>query len=356
MLYAVLAIVGFGLLIAIHEFGHFITAKLCGVRVNEFSIGMGPLLWSHEGEETLYSLRLLPIGGFCAMEGEDEESDDPAAFGNQNGWKKLLILVAGAGMNFLAGLVLLFLFLNQSEAFYIPVVGSFFEGFPLESEQGLLEGDRILSVNGHAVFNYSDMLLYLDSEQGAPMDLVVKRNGEKIVLEDLLLEKREYVVNGQSVYKFGIYPAVERATLPVTLRESFYNAIYFVRSVMMGLSDLVGGNAGIDDMAGPIGIVDTITEVGMETENKSGRSTAVWNVLYFVAFVAINLAVMNLLPVPALDGGRIFLLVVSELFTLITRRKLPAKYENYIHTAGLMLLLGLMAVVAFNDVFRLIGG
>lgn len=356
MLYAVLAILFFGLLIAVHEFGHFITAKLCGVRVNEFSIGMGPLLWSHEGAETLYSLRLLPIGGFCAMEGEDEESGDPAAFNNQGFWKKILILAAGAGMNFLAGLLLVFLFFNQSAAFYVPVVGELFEGFPLEGEQGLMAGDRIVSINGHHVFSYSDLLLYLEREQGEPMDLVLKRDGETVVLKDFPLEKREYEINGQTVWKFGITPAVEKATLPVKLRESLYNTIYFVRSVILGLEDLLGGRAGIDDMSGPIGIVSTITEVGEETETTAGREAAVWSVLYFVAFVAVNLAVMNLLPIPALDGGRIFLLVVTTLFTALTGKKLDPKYEGYVHTAGLVLLLALMAVVALHDVFRLIGG
>lgn len=356
MLYAVLAILFFGALIAIHEFGHFITAKLCGVRVNEFSIGMGPLLWSHEGKGTLYSLRLFPIGGYCAMEGEDEESDDPAAFGNQGFWKKVLILVAGAGMNFLAGLLLVLLILNRSAAFYLPVVGGLFEGFPLEGEQGLMVGDRIVSINGHRIFSYSDMLLYLEREQGGPMDLVLKRDGEKVVLKDLPLAKREYVMDGQTVYKFGITPAIERATPVVKLRESLYNTIYFVRAVILGLEDLIGGRAGLDEMSGPIGIVAAITEVGEETASTAGVMEVVWNILYFVSFIAVNLAVMNLLPIPALDGGRIFLLVVTTLFTALTGWKLDPKYEGWVHTAGLVLLLALMAVVALHDVFRLIGG
>lgn len=356
MLYAILAIFFFGLLIAVHEFGHFLTAKLCGVRVNEFSIGMGPLLWSHEGKETLYALRLFPIGGFCAMEGEDEESDDPAAFNNQGFWQKILILAAGAGMNFLAGLLLVLLFFNQSAAFYVPVIGGLFEGFPLEGEEGLMVGDRVVSINGHHIFSYSDLLLYLEREQGEPMDVVLKRDGEKVVLKDFPLEKRAYEVNGQTVYKFGITPSIEKATLAVKLREGLYNTIYFVRSVILGLEDLIGGRAGLDEMSGPIGIVATMTEVGEQTESTSGVLAAVWNVLYFVAFVAVNLAVMNLLPIPALDGGRIFLLVVTTLFTALTGKKLDSKYEGYVHTAGLVLLLALMAVVALHDVFRLMGG
>lgn len=352
MLYAVLAIFMFGLLIAVHEFGHFITAKLSGVRVNEFAIGMGPLLWKREKGETQYSLRLLPIGGYCAMEGEDEDSQDPKAFGRQGFWKKVLILAAGSGMNFLAGLVLILILLGQSAAFFVPVVGELYEGFPLEGEQGLMEGDRIISINGARIYTYSDMTLYLDRGQGAPMDLVIERDGRRLVLEKLPLEKREYTINGQTVYKFGIVPAVEEATLPVKLRETVYSAIDFVRMVKIGLSDLVSGRAGIQDMSGPIGIVGAMTQAGQEAEAANGLGAGIRSVIYFVSFIAINLAVMNLLPIPALDGGRIFLLAVSTLFTKLTRRKLDPKYEGYIHTAGFVLLLGLMAVVAFNDVFR----
>lgn len=352
MLYAILAILMFGLLIAVHEFGHFITAKLSGVRVNEFAIGMGPQLWKHDRGETQYSLRLFPIGGFCAMEGEDEDSKDPRAFGNQGFWKKVLILVAGSAMNFLAGFLLILLLLGQNTAFYVPVVGNLYEGFPLEGEQGLMVGDRICSINGSPIFTYSDMVMFLDREAGAPMDLVIKRDGKKILLEDLPLEKREYTINGQTQYKFGIVPAVERATPGVKLRESVYSAVDFVRLVWIGLTDLVGGRAGIQDMAGPIGIVGAVTEAGQEAESAGGRAAGIRSVVYFLAFIAINLAVMNLLPIPALDGGRIFLLIVGSLFTLVTGRSLDPKYEGYIHTVGFVLLLALMAVVAFNDVFR----
>ncbi len=351
-MYILFAILLFGLLIAVHEFGHFLTAKLCGVRVNEFSIGMGPLLWKKEGEETQYSLRLLPIGGFCAMEGEDEDSDDPRAMGNQGFWKKVLILVAGSGMNFLAGLVLLLLLLGQNSSFVVPVVGELFEGFPLEGEQGLMVGDRVVSINGSRILTYSDMTLFLDRGEGAPMDLVVERDGVKIRLDDLPLEKREYVVEGVTVRKFGIVPAVEEATLGVKVRETLYNGIDFVRLVWLGLKDLVSGQAGLQDMSGPIGIVGAVTETAQQAESTGGVSAGVRSVIYFFAFIAINLAVMNLLPIPALDGGRIFLLVVSTLFALVTRRKLDPKYENFIHTVGFVALLVLMAVVAFNDILR----
>ncbi len=354
MLYAVIAILIFGLLIAVHELGHFLTAKLSGVRVNEFAIGMGPVLLQRQKGETLYSLRALPIGGYCAMEGEDEASKDPKAFGAQGFWKKILILAAGSVMNFLAGLVLILLLLGQNTAFYIPVIGELYDGFPLKGEQGLLVGDRILSINGSRIYTWSDLTLFLDRGQGMPMDLVVERNGQKLTLNDLPLEKREYVVNGETQYKFGIVPAWEKATIPVRLRETVYTAIDFVRMVWMGLSDLVSGSAGLQDMTGPIGIVGAVTEAGQSAEAAGGLAAGLQSVVSFLAFIAVNLAVMNLLPIPALDGGRIFLLVVSTLFTKLTGKTLDPKYEGFIHTAGFIALLGLMAVVAFNDIFRLL--
>lgn len=354
MVYAVVAILIFGLLIAVHELGHFLTAKLSGVRVNEFAIGMGPALFQRQRGDTVYSFRALPIGGYCAMEGEDEDTGDPHAFAVQGFWKKVLILAAGSVMNFLAGLVLILLLLGQSAAFYVPVIGELYEGFPLQGEQGLMVGDRIHSINGHRTYTWSDVVLFFDREQGTPMDIVLIRDGERIKLEDLPLKKQEYIINGQKEYKFGITPTVEKATIPVKLRETLYTAIDFVRMVGMGLGDLISGRASLKDMTGPIGIVGTVTEAGQSAEMEGGLAAGMRSVLYFLAFIAVNLAVMNLLPIPALDGGRIFLLVVGTLFTKITKRKLNPKYEGYIHAGGFVLLLGLMAVVAFNDIFRLL--
>ena len=157
MLYIIIAILMFGILIALHEFGHFITAKLLGVRVNEFAIGMGPLLFSTQKGETQYSLRAIPMGGFCAMEGEDEDSSDPGSFSNKPAWKKFIVLVAGSFMNFLTGFVLLAFLLSSSTSYVLPVIDDFMEGFPYESAQGLLPGDRILSVDGERIYTKSDL-------------------------------------------------------------------------------------------------------------------------------------------------------------------------------------------------------
>lgn len=353
MLYIIIAILLFSFLIAIHEFGHFITAKLFGVRVNEFAIGMGPAIFSRQKGETLYALRAFPVGGFCAMEGEDDDSDDPRAFGAQKAWKRLIILSAGAFMNFLAGLVLILLLFSRAQAFTSPVISGFMDGFPLEGESGLMAGDRIVSINGERIYLYNDVTMFLGRGIGAPYDIVVERNGERIVLDDLPLEPREYTVDGQTVTRFGLYFSVEQATARAKLRNSWYNAIDFVRLVRISLTDLIGGNAGLKDLTGPVGIVDTITDVGNQSEN---IGIALENILYFGALIAVNLAVMNLLPLPALDGGRIFFLLINGAWMFLFRRRIDPKYESYVHVAGLVALLTLMAVVTFNDLVRIFGG
>lgn len=353
MLYILIAVLLFGVLIAVHEFGHFFTAKLFGVRVNEFAIGMGPALVSRQKGETLYALRLFPVGGYCAMEGEDEDSDDPRAFSNQRAWKKIIILCAGAAMNFLTGLLLVLMLYSGAQAFVGTTVVSFAEGFPWQGEEQLMAGDRIVKINGERIYLYNDITMFLNRGHGQLYDLTVERNGQRIELNNLPLEPREYPLeNGQTALRFGLNFGYEEATVWNRLTYSWYNAIDFVRLVRISLTDLFSGGVGIKDLAGPIGIVDTITQVGEQAQTVS---VAVENILYIGALIAVNLAVMNLLPLPALDGGRVFFLLVGSVWTLVTRRRINPKYEGYIHLVGLVLLLGLTAVVAFNDISRIFG-
>lgn len=352
LIYIIIAIVIFGLLIAIHELGHFLVAKACGVKVLEFSIGMGPQLWHNEGKETQYSLRLFPIGGFCAMEGEDGESDDPRAFGNTAGWKKFLVLIAGSASNFIAGMLLILCLFAASTGYVSTTLSGFVDGFPCQGETMLQAGDEIVSIDGSAVLLYSDISTLLNRGNGKTHDIVVRRDGEKITLNDLPLTPREYEVEGKMVTMYGLYFQSKEATFGSKLRLGLANSVDFVRMIWWSLEDLFTGAVGFSALSGPIGIVDAM---GQMAESADGVRQAVDNLLYFAAFLAINLAFMNLLPLPALDGGRVFFLILNGLAVLLFRRRIPAKYEGYVHFGGLVLLLGLMVVVAVQDVYRIIG-
>ena len=352
MVYILAAILVFGVLIAVHELGHFMAAKACGVRVNEFSIGMGPALWKKQKGETQYSLRLFPVGGFCAMEGEEEDSDDPTALNNQGFWAKLLIFAAGAAMNFIAGLLIILVLYADAQAFYVPVVAGFADGCPLESADGLQEGDRLLRIDGEKVYVYSDISLLMGLNKTGAFDLQIERNGEVITLRDFTMERREYTdQNGKTYTGYGLYFGAEEATLGRKLSYSWNNAMDFVRLVRLSLQMLVTGQAGVKDLSGPVGIVSTMTQVG---EQAATTRAAMENIAYLAALIAVNLAVMNLLPLPALDGGKIFFLVINAVSMQLFKKQIPAKYENYIHFAGLILLLALMAVITFSDVWKLI--
>ena len=352
MVYILAAILVFGVLIAVHELGHFMAAKACGVRVNEFSIGMGPALWKKQKGETQYSLRLFPVGGSCAMEGEEEDSDDPTALNNQGFWAKLLIFAAGAAMNFIAGLLIILVLYADAQAFYVPVVSGFADGCPLESADGLQEGDRLLRIDGEKVYVYSDISLLMGLNKTGAFDLQIERNGEVITLRDFTMERREYTdQNGKAYTGYGLYFGAEEATLGRKLSYSWNNAMDFVRLVRLSLQMLVTGQAGVKDLSGPVGIVSTMTQVG---EQAATTRAAVENIAYLAALIAVNLAVMNLLPLPALDGGKIFFLVINAVSMQLFKKQIPAKYENYIHFAGLILLLALMAVITFSDVWKLI--
>ena len=345
--YILFAVLIFGILIAVHEFGHFSVAKLCGVKVNEFSIGMGPALWKKQKGETLYSLRAVPLGGYCAMEGEDEDSGDPRAFVVQPAWKRILILCAGSFNNFLLGLMVIFFLYLGASAFVSPTIESFVPGCPYESEEGLQVGDRFIKINGHRIFQYYDVSDFLDKGNGV-YNLVLERDGSRVVLNDFAMTRRLY--EGQSRELFGFNFGYEEATFPVKIRYSWDTAMEFGRMVWMGLSQLVHGEVGLKEMSGPVGIVDLMAETG---ESAESTSDAVYDILYLGAFIAINLAIMNMLPIPALDGGRIFLLLVTLIIETMTRKKLNPRYEAWIHAGGMALLLGLMAVIMFNDILKL---
>ena len=220
----------------------------------------------------------------------------------------------------------------------------------MESADGLQEGDELYKIDGRRVYLYSDVGMLLSRNKTGVYDVVVKRNGELVELPDFEMKPQLYTVGGQQEYKYGLYFGTVPGGFSNCLKYSWYTAMDFARLVWMSLEDLVSGLVSVSDMSGPVGIVSTISEVGNQSATvRDGLQ----NIAYLGAFIAINLAVMNMLPLPALDGGRIFLLLVNSLFTAITKKKIPAKYEAYVHAAGMVLLLGFMAFVTFKDIWKL---
>ena len=354
LIYILAAILIFGLLIAVHEFGHFITAKLCGVRVNEFSIGMGPLIWKKEKGETLYSFRAFPVGGFCAMEGEDEDTGDERSFVRQGFFKKFLILAAGSLMNFLSGVLILLVLYSSATAFMVDTVAGLAPEFERTGENGLMEGDRFYKVDGYRTYVSGDARLFLSYADDS-VDIEVVRDSRHIVLEDV--RRQTYTsMDGTPYTGFGVYvvPEAIPANLGVKLQYTWYQAIDFVQTVWFSLAQLVTGGAGMEDMSGPVGIVSTITQVGTEAQESGGVLAALRSILYFGALLAVNLAVMNLLPIPALDGGRIFFLLIDAIALLLFKRTVPEKYQAFVNTAGFVLLMGFMLLITFKDVFRIL--
>lgn len=348
------AILLFSLLIFLHELGHFVAAKLSGVRVNEFSMFMGPAIWKKQKGETLYSIRCIPIGGYCAMEGEDGGSDDPRSFDRAAWWKRLIILAAGSLMNFLTGLVLLGIFFGPDQQFIMPVVTQIEEGCSIAGEDGIREGDRILEVDGEKIYVYSDFQMILDLNGGENHDLVLRRDGQRVELKDFAMVKGEFPnEDGSTSLRYGFSFSLVPASFTETVKYVWNSALDMVRMVRLSLKMLLSGHAGIRDVGGPVMIVQQMTQVA---EASATTYFAVMNLIYFGAFIAINLAVMNLLPIPALDGGRIVCLLITTLVEAATHEKINPKYEGYLHGVGMILLLALMALIMFKDIFVLIKG
>lgn len=348
------AILLFSVLIFVHELGHFLTAKAAGIQVNEFSLFMGPAIFKKQVGETLYAIRCVPIGGYCAMEGEDGDSENPRSFNKAAWWKRLIVLVAGAAMNFLAGLLILVIVFAPAEQFVTPVISQIEEGCTLGGEDGLWVGDRIWSLDGERIYVQSDFSMLLMLNGGDVHNLVVERNGEKVALENFQMEKHEFDNgDGTSSLRYGFSFSLQEANLGNTLRYVWNTAMDTVRIVRLSLTMLLTGQAGLKDMSGPVGIVQQINNTAEASPN---TTAAVYNMLYFGAFIAINLAVMNLLPLPALDGGRVVCLLLTTAVEAVTRKKINPKYEGYLHGAGMVLLLLLMALITFKDIFTIVKG
>ncbi|MEE1153793.1 MAG: M50 family metallopeptidase [Acutalibacteraceae bacterium] len=347
----ILVIIGillFELIILSHEFGHFICAKKSGVLVHEFALGMGPKLFGFQKGETLYSLRLFPIGGFCKMEGEDEESDSPRAFGKAKVWQRMLIVSAGAIMNVLLGLVLMCILVVQQPYYASTTIESFHEN-SMSAQHGLKVGDTIVSLDGYAINTSRDFSYSLATMKTDSPNMQVIRNGEKIDLGNVKFNMTE--TNGQKHIALDFYVVPIERNFGTVITQTFQQTYSVVRMIWGSLVGLVTGQFGMNDVSGPIGAASAITEatsMGLQTSFIDGLN----NLLFMLMVISVNLGVFNMLPVPALDGGRFFFLLIEAIF----RKPIPSKYEGLVHSIGFVILILFMLIISFKDVFRLFTG
>ncbi len=344
----IIAVLLFGFIVFIHEFGHFITAKLSGIRVNEFAIGMGPTLFHFQKGETKYALRLLPIGGFCAMEGEDEDSSEEGAFGSKPVWKRILVVVMGAVMNIVLGLVLMMILLGQQPAFNSTTIGKFQDGAATQAA-GLQIGDTFTSVDGYKVNTDRDLSFALATANPDSVDVEVLRDGQTITFQDVKFNTKDN--NGKPMLMLDFYVEPIQKNVGTLLVKSWQDTVSTVRMVWYSLAGLLSGQFGLNDMAGPVGAASAIGEVASQGLAQS-FGTAINNILYMMMIITVNLGVVNLLPFPALDGGRLVFLVVEA----VRRKPINPKYEGWVNAAGFVLLMCLMVVITFSDILRLVTG
>ncbi len=345
----VFAILLFSFLIFIHELGHFAAAKLSGVRVNEFSMFMGPALVKWERGETKYSIRCIPIGGYCAMEGEDQASDDPRAFGNAKWWKRLIILAAGSFMNFVAGVLIVTVVLFCQSQYASNELAQVEQWSSLSA--ALQAGDQILELDGKPIRIYEDFFLNTLNLEDGTYDMVILRDGQKLRLEDVPVITNTDPEDGS--LRYGISFANKKTTASSVPGRIWPTVEYNVRAIIVSLQMLFNGQAGLKDLSGPVGIVAIMSDTANSIEDKG---LAFLSMLNMGGFIAINLAVMNMLPIPALDGGRTLGLLLTTAIEKITKKKLNPKYEGYIHGVGMLILLAFMAFIIFKDVFTIFKG
>ena len=338
------AILFFGLLISIHELGHFTFAKLFKVKVNEFALGMGPAIFKKKKGETTYALRLLPIGGYVSMEGEDEESADENAFGNKKVWQKFIIVAAGAIMNLILGVVIVATCLSMDELVGTTQILTFQEN-AISQQTGLQEGDQLLEIDGHKVFSDMDISFLMTRSDDGVFDMTVRRDGKKVELEGVTFQTQKQ--DGYTLITYDFVILGKETTFLNVLTTAVKQTASIARLVWLSLFDLITGKFGLADLSGPVGTVNILADVtSSAVESRENLISA----LTLMSFVSINIGVFNLLPLPALDGGRLFFLVIEG----IRRKPINPKYEGYIHGAGLALLLLLMVAVTFNDIVNLI--
>jgi len=351
----------FTVIVVVHEWGHFIVARRNGVLVEEFAVGFGPILLSWQRGETLFSIRAIPLGGYCKMlDGEPDEINDPRAFISKSVWQRISILIAGSIMNFLLA-VLLGVILISATFVSTTSVATVISNSPAEAA-GIMPGDRIVRIDGSTVHSFEHIGRALTRAGGNEIDIVIRRDGFRQTFS-LAAEYTYNEATGQSRYLMGISIVTragflspmreyaEVATLAETLRGAWGLSVYSVTMVLDGLAMLASRQVGMDDMLGPIGVgqvIDTNLQAAVEAQVPV-RNMAMFGV-QIAMLLSANLAVLNLLPIPALDGGRITLLTIEG----IRRKPLQPEREGWIHLAGFAIVIGLAVMIAFNDILRIV--
>lgn len=331
-----LAVVLFLLLIVFHEFGHFIVAKKSGIKVNEFAVGMGPLVYSKEKGETTYSFRAIPIGGYCAMEGEDDESSDPRSFDNAPAYKRFLTILAGPVANLIIA-VLVFTIVGVIGGVVTTTVSDFIEDSPAQAA-GIEKGDEILKINGQKIADFTDISkvvndFYKDKDFDKEITVLAKRNGKDL---DFAFKPK---VEGENTY-IGIIPARRTPGFFEAIGLGFKETGRNVKMIFTILGRLFTGKLAFGALSGPVGV---LKELGNQAQN------GLANLLYFLAYISVNLAVFNLLPIPALDGSKL----LTSGIEIITGKKINKKLEEKITMVGFFILLGLILVVSIKDIVNL---
>lgn len=341
----ILALFFFGFMILSHEFGHFITARIFKVGVNEFSIGMGPKLISKTSKKsgTAYSLRALPIGGFVSLVGEDEDVDAENSLNSKAWWQRFIIFFAGSFMNVVLAVVVMFILLSMSPYYPTTYVADR-EGYSVISDSvlgdyGVADGDKIVEIDGEKMNVWQDVSYKIMSDGIKPLDIVIERNGELITLEDVQFNTEE--VQGILCGVIDFAPLYVKRSVGVLLKEALFQSFSTVKMILSSLADLVTGKYGLEAVSGPVGTVEVIAE---------SASQGVKPLLFLFVFISMNLGVFNLLPFPALDGGRI----VFVLIEAIRGKRLKPSTEGLIHAIGMIILLVFMAVILVSDVIKLL--
>ena len=382
MVTALVTIIMFLVMISLHEFGHFITAKLMGFKILEYAIGFGPAIWKSRKSDIQYSLRIIPFGGYCKFEGEDEDSKDERAFSNQPVWKRIIVVAAGGLCNVVLGFLLFLVIIP----FTSPISTNYVKDVVPNSfvqEAGLMPNDKIIEINGKKVSFYNDISLYTrEFNANTECSIIVKRDGEKYELnfkptqsevtfdygEDGIRVSES--INGEpadeSFYKYGegaerneeligksetverliigFVPVQEEVNALNIWKEAWNETKFVVKLVYNSLWQMVTGRVGVEQMSGPVGVVSEIN-----TAVNSGRGSWLY-ILNLTALLTINLGIFNLLPIPALDGGRLFFMLIE----LVTRKRIPPEKEGMVHTIGFMLLIGLIIFISYNDILKLL--